>query len=78
MLHNYFHLAVRVTCYHTNTYELLVLHSFGILLKMLCWLLLGLCKQIPVIACVLPPARFHAALLGKSASFPDMLVAVQC
>lgn len=44
MLHNYFHLAVRVTCYHTNTHELLLLLLFAILLKMLCWLLLGLCK----------------------------------
>jgi hypothetical protein len=36
MLHNYFRLAVRVTCYHTSTHELLVLILFSILLKVLC------------------------------------------
>jgi hypothetical protein len=44
MLHYCFHITVRVTCYYTNTRELHVLLLLAILLKMLCWLLLGLCK----------------------------------
>ena len=37
VLHNYFHLAVSVTCYRTNTNELHVLLLFAILFKMFCW-----------------------------------------